>query len=115
MKKILIDGIMCSRCTEIIENKLKDLKEIKEFKVNLDNKEALVIGDINDELLKSSIESEGYKVIEIIELKDRNFSTKEIYKNKGFFNKLVDKISSVNKGTFGEGNLTCCDLNKKVK
>lgn len=115
MKKILIDGMMCSQCITIIENKLVNLEGIGEVKVVLESNEVFIVGDISDNFLKEAIESEGYKVmgikkIDSIKPKITNTSVK-----KGFFSKLIDKIGSSNENTFGEGHLDCCDLNKKDK
>lgn len=113
MKKILIDGMMCTQCVTIVENKLKNLEEIREVKVILETDEVFIDGDISDEVLKTAIESEGYKIIDIKEIDCVKTTTTSV--KKGFFSKLIDKIGNSNENTFGEGHLDCCDLNKKDK
>lgn len=115
MKKILIDGMMCSQCVTIIEKKLKNLEGLSEVRVILESNEVIVAGDTSDNLLKKAIESEGYKVIDIKELDSVKSKTTNISVKKGFFSKLIDKIGNSNENTFGEGHLDCCDLNKKDK
>lgn len=72
MKKILIDGMTCSKCTKAIENRLKTLEGIGIFKIVLENNEAFVSGNITDDILKETIEREGFKVIDIIKLNNIN-------------------------------------------
>lgn len=115
MKKILIDGMMCSQCVTIIENKLKNLEGVREVKVVLETDEVFIEGDISDGALKTAIESEGYKIIDIKEMNQARSKTINTSTKKGFFSKLIDKIGNSNENTFGEGHLDCCDLNKKDK
>jgi len=113
MKKILIDGMMCSKCTTAIENRLKTLEGIGVFKIVLENNEAFINGNISDSILKEAIESEGFKVVEIKELNNIIISRQTPLKKKDFFTKLIDKIGNSNKSAFGNGHLDCCDLNKE--
>lgn len=111
MKKILIDGMMCTQCVTIVENRLKKLEGVGEIKVILESGEVFLEGDISHEILKTAVESEGYKIIDIKEIDRAKTITASV--KKGFFSKLIDKIGNSNENTFGEGHLECCDLNKK--
>ncbi|UUV18327.1 heavy-metal-associated domain-containing protein [Fusobacteria bacterium ZRK30] len=113
MKKILIEGMMSTQCVAIIENKLKNLEGIGEVKVALETNEVFIDGDISDDVLKIAVESEGYKIIDIKEVNRVKSKSANTSAKKGFFSKLIDKIGNSNENTFGEGNLDCCDLNKK--
>ncbi|WP_051251650.1 heavy-metal-associated domain-containing protein [Psychrilyobacter atlanticus] len=115
MKKILIEGMMCSQCVTIVENKLKNLEGIREVEVVLETDEVFIGGDISDDVLKMVIESEGYKIIDIKKMNQVRSKTINTSAKKGFFSKLIDKIGNSNENTFGEGHLDCCDLNKKDK
>lgn len=113
MKKILIDGMMCTQCVNIVENRLKNLGGAGEVQVILESGEVFLEGNISDETIKAAIESEGYKITGIKEINRVKPKTTPV--KRGFFSKLIDKIGSSNENTFGEGNLDCCDLNKKDK
>lgn len=115
MKKILIDGMTCSKCTTAIENRLKTLEGIGVFKIVLENNEAFISGNITDDILKEAVESEGFTVVEIKKLNNINTPRQTTLKKKDFFTKLIDKIGNSNKSTFGKGHLDCCDLNKENK
>lgn len=84
MKKVLIDGIKCSKCITAIENKLKTLEGIGVFKVVLENKEAFIGGNITNDILKKAIESEGFKVVEIKKLNSINTSIQTTLKTKNY-------------------------------
>lgn len=111
MRKILIEGMVCSKCTDKIEKKLKSIDGVEDVKVLLDEKEAYVSGDVDEQVLKSAIESEGYKVTSIEQVE----GIKHPEERKGFFSRLIKKIEDSNKNTFGAGKLHCCDLEKKEK
>ena len=68
MKKTMkIEGMMCGHCTGRVEKVLNALEGV-EATVSLEDKAAYVIltGDVSDELLKKTVEDEGYQVLEII-------------------------------------------------
>ncbi len=111
MKKVVIEGMGCSKCAEKIEKKLSSLEGVEEVKVLLDKKEAYVAGGIGEEVLKSTIESEGYEVISIQEVEGVSHTEEK----KGFFRRLLGKIEDSNKKSFGSGRMDCCDLGKKEK
>lgn len=112
MKKIIIEGMMCGHCVETIEKKLKSIEGIGEVEVSLDKNVAFISGEVEEELLKSSIEEEGYKVLSIEDIKGHSEEEKE---KKGFFSRLIRKIEKSNIEEFGEGKLHCCDPDKKEK
>lgn len=84
MKKVLIDGIKCSKCITAIENKLKTLEGIGVFKVVLENKEAFIGGNITNDILKKAIESEGFTVVDIKKLNNINTPIQTILKTKNY-------------------------------
>lgn len=65
-KEIIIEGMTCDNCRKRIENRLNSLQQVN-AKVNLRKKKAIVkLGEaLSDDLLKSAIESMGYKVVSI--------------------------------------------------
>ncbi len=65
---IKIDGMSCSHCAKKVSDSLSSIKDISKVKVDVQEKQATitVIKDIEDKLLKETIENLGYKVIEII-------------------------------------------------
>lgn len=68
MKKTMkIEGMMCGHCTGRVDKALNALEGV-EATVSLEEKAAYVTltGDISDELLKKTVEDEGYQVLEII-------------------------------------------------
>ena len=58
----------CSHCAKKVSDSLSSIKDISKVKVDVQEKQATitVIKDIEDKLLKETIENLGYKVIEII-------------------------------------------------
>ncbi len=112
MKKIIIEGMMCGHCVETIDKKLKSLEGIGEVKVSLDEKSAFISGEVEDDLIKSVIEGEGYKLISVEDIEGHPKEEKE---KKGFFSRLIRKIEKSNVEEFGEGKMHCCDLDKKEK
>ena len=67
MKKVMkIDGMMCSHCTGRVDKVLNALDGIN-AQVSLEDKCAYleITGEVSDELLKSTVEEEEYKVISI--------------------------------------------------
>jgi copper chaperone CopZ len=115
MRKILIEGMVCSRCTDKIEEKLRSIDGVEEVKIFLEEEEAYILGAVDEQLLKSAIESEGYKVISIEKVQDIEHSIKHSDEKKGFFSRLLKKIEDSNQDTFGAGKIDCCDLEKKEK
>lgn len=68
MKKTMkIEGMMCSHCTGRVDKVLNALEGV-EATVSLEDQAAYVTlsGDVSDELLKKTVEDEGYQVVEIV-------------------------------------------------
>ncbi len=69
MKKVMkIEGMMCGHCTGRVNKVLNALDGV-EATVSLEDKAAYltITGDISNEILKSTVEAEGYEVTEINE------------------------------------------------
>ena len=62
-----VEGMMCEHCKKRVEKALSEVKGVKEVTVSLEEKKATVEGKNTDknQLIKS-VESQGYKVTEII-------------------------------------------------
>ena len=68
MKKTMkIEGMMCSHCTGRVDKVLNALEGV-EATVSLEDQAAYVTltGEVSDELLKKTVEAEGYQVLEIL-------------------------------------------------
>lgn len=66
-KTIFIEGMSCGHCSKRIEEALKTLKDVKSVNVSLEEKKAEIIlkNEIDDEILKSTIEDIGFNVTNI--------------------------------------------------
>ncbi len=62
MKKISIEGMMCSHCVAHVEKALNAVEGIGDVQVSLDDKCAVVSGDVSDDVLKKAVEDAGYQV-----------------------------------------------------
>jgi len=69
-KEIIIEGMHCNNCSKRIENVLKEVKEIKKVKIDLEEKKAKIISskELESKLIKEMIENLGFQVIEIKEM-----------------------------------------------
>ncbi|MBS6397515.1 MAG: heavy metal translocating P-type ATPase [Clostridiales bacterium] len=68
MKKTMkIEGMMCGHCTGRVDKVLNALEGVQ-AQVSLEDKAAYLTmeGDVSDELLKKTVEDEGYQVVEIL-------------------------------------------------
>lgn len=68
MKKTMkIDGMMCNHCTGRVDKVLNALDGV-EATVSLEDKAAYVTltKEVSDEVLKKTVEDEGYQVLEIV-------------------------------------------------
>ena len=65
---VKIDGMNCEHCAKKIENVLNKLDGVNKVKVDLKNKEAIIISknDISNKLVTDTIEQLNYKVISIL-------------------------------------------------
>ena len=66
-KTMKIEGMMCGHCTGRVDKALNALEGV-EATVSLEDKAAYVTltGDVSDEVLKKTVEDEGYQVLEIV-------------------------------------------------
>lgn len=67
MKIIKIEGMQCNHCKMSVEKALSKIDGIENVEVSLEKKQATieVNRNVSDEIIKSAIEEEGFKVIEI--------------------------------------------------
>lgn len=68
--KLQLNGMMCKHCQMKVENVLKEIQEIKKYKVNLKKQEVILKADQSLDItsLKRNIEELDYKVLSIEEL-----------------------------------------------
>lgn len=64
-KKILIEGMSCKNCVAHVKNALEELAGVSEVEVNLEGKYAVVETTESDDVLKDTIEEEGYDAVGI--------------------------------------------------
>ncbi|WP_346884504.1 heavy-metal-associated domain-containing protein [Clostridium sp. UBA4395] len=64
-RKILIEGMSCKNCVAHVKNALEELAGVLEVEVNLEGKYALVEATESNDVLKATIEEEGYDVVGI--------------------------------------------------
>lgn len=65
-KTILIEGMSCGHCVKAVEDALKELDNISKVNVDLANNKAEIEGEnLEEGILKETIDEAGYKVIEI--------------------------------------------------
>ena len=65
MKIISIEGMSCGHCTSSVEAALKTLDGVEKVELSLENKEARVEGNVEDEVLREAVEAIGFDVTEI--------------------------------------------------
>lgn len=63
MKKVIIEGMSCEKCVANVEKALEDIKEITSMEVTVG--QAVIEGEVSNELLIEAIEDFGFDVIEI--------------------------------------------------
>jgi len=61
----LIEGMSCKNCVAHVKNALEELAGVSEVEVNLEGKYALVEATESNDVLKTTIEEEGYDVVGI--------------------------------------------------
>lgn len=65
-KTLLVEGMSCGHCENVVKNALKGLDGVTKVEVNLSSKSVEVEGEgLNDILIKGAIEDAGYDLIEI--------------------------------------------------
>ena len=66
MKKVInIEGMSCNHCVGHVKEALEGINGVNVLDVNLDNKNAVVETEVENNILKNAIEEEGYDVISI--------------------------------------------------
>ncbi len=113
MKKLIVEGMSCGRCTGKIEETLNALEGIEKVSTSLAEKAVYVSGSLDNQLIKDSIETQGYEVVSIEEME--TLEKAEERQRKGFFAKLLSKIESSNSKSFGDKRLDCCNIQDKNK
>ncbi|MGM9974849.1 MAG: heavy-metal-associated domain-containing protein [Clostridiaceae bacterium] len=63
MLKVKIAGMSCQHCVKRVDNALKDLQGVVSAKVSVG--EAVIDGNVSEDLVKETIEDAGYDVEEI--------------------------------------------------
>lgn len=63
--KIYIKGMMCEHCVAHVTKALKGIDGLHDIKVSLANGLAEVNGRASQELIKDTIEDEGYEILRI--------------------------------------------------
>ena len=66
-KTIFINGMSCGHCSKRVESALKAVNGVKSVSVSLEDKKAEVIlkSEVENEILKKTIEDIGFKVTNI--------------------------------------------------
>ena len=66
-KTIIIEGMMCGHCEAHVKKALEKVEGVKEAKVSHADGKAVVTldKDVADDILKSVVEEQDYKVVEI--------------------------------------------------
>lgn len=66
MKKIIeIEGMSCNHCVAHVKEALENINKVNVLEVNLENKNAIVETEVDNDILKNAIEEEGYDVVSI--------------------------------------------------
>lgn len=64
MKTIKIKGMSCGHCTASVKEALEKLDGISDVEVDLDNGEARFQGDIDQNVIKDTIDAIGFEVVD---------------------------------------------------
>ena len=66
MKKVLsIEGMSCEHCVAHVKEALEAIQGVENVVVSLEQNSATVETDVDNEILKSAIEEEGYDAVDI--------------------------------------------------
>ena len=66
MEKILkIEGMMCMHCVAHVKKALDALEGVTEVDVSLEDKQAVLAGEVSDDAIRAAIAEAGYEVTEI--------------------------------------------------
>ena len=63
-KTVSIEGMMCMHCVAHVEKALSAIPGIT-AEVSLENKNAVVTGEVSDEALRKAVTDAGYEVVDI--------------------------------------------------
>lgn len=64
-KKLLIEGMNCGHCVAAVKEALENIDGVTEVVVSLDENCAILETEVDNEVLKSAIEEEGFDVVGI--------------------------------------------------
>lgn len=69
-KKVLIEGMSCSKCVSHVQEALEEIDEIISFNIDLENKTVIIdaINSIRNESIIDAIDDLGYSVVSIEEV-----------------------------------------------
>ena len=61
--EFLVDGMMCNKCLEHVENALKGVKGVKSIEISLEDKRVVVTASdkVTEQSLKDAVIKAGYK------------------------------------------------------
>ena len=62
---IRIEGMMCAHCQARVEKALKEVSGVTEVSVSLENKNAIVTGNVSADALKQAVTDAGYEVVSV--------------------------------------------------
>ena len=62
---ISIEGMMCGHCQARVEKALKEVAGVTDVTVSLENKNAVVTGDVSADALKQAVVDAGYEVTDV--------------------------------------------------
>lgn len=60
----LIEGMTCNHCVANVKNAVLEIDGVKDIKVNLEQKNAVIDGEYDQDKVKEAIEKAGYKVLD---------------------------------------------------
>ena len=64
-KTVKIEGMMCMHCVAHVKKALDALEGVTEVDVSLEDKQAVLAGEVSDDAIRAAIAEAGYEVIEI--------------------------------------------------
>ena len=67
-RKIQIEGMRCNHCTSSVQEALEGMTGVIEVEVHLDEKCAIISGDVSDDAIREAIDDIGFDGVGIIEV-----------------------------------------------
>ena len=64
-KTVTIEGMMCMHCAARVKKALEALEGVTEAGVSLEDKQAVLAGEVSDDAIRAAIAEAGYEVTEI--------------------------------------------------